>query len=164
MFKSIPVTPSIPVGVPGGGGTPGAVPIGSTLKDLGIIGILSAGLSVGLTEIVPRLTKGVMEALGMNTKPSANPADRGGGMFGAPQGVGTADYFIDKIFGGGKLYGSMKDGITEGIAPVAAYLGRDITWESSTTIKVDGQVLADVVDRRLGIRALTSGVTRTGGR
>ena len=163
MFKSIPVTPSIPVGVPGGG-TPGVVPIGSTLKDLGIIGILSAGLSVGLTEIVPRLTKGVMEALGMNTKPSANSADRGGGMFGAPQGVGTADYFIDKIFGGGKLYGAMKDGVSEGIAPVAAYLGRDITWHSSTTVKLDGQVLADVVDRRLGIVMRAAGHTRLGGR
>jgi len=150
MFKSIPVTPSIPVGVPSGG-TPGVVPIGSTLKDLGIIGILSAGLSVGLTEIVPRLTKGVMEALGMNTKPSANPADRGGGMFGAPQGVGTADYFIDKIFGGGKLYGAMKDGVSEGIAPVAAYLGRDINFTSQTTLTLDGAVVAENVGRRLGL-------------
>jgi hypothetical protein len=156
----------LPTGVPAPGGTPAAIPMGFSLKDLGIIGVLGAGLTVGLTEIVPRFTKAFQDALGINQTPSRRE-DRGG-MFGAPEGVGTADYWIDKIFGGGKLYGEMAkgaaQGITDGLAPVAASLGRDVSWTTNTTLTLDGAVVAQSVSRHLGITASTVNGTRNTGR
>ena len=163
LFKSIPVAPSLSVPVPGGG-APGGVPASTSLKDFGITTALSAALSIGLTEIVPRFTKAFQDALGINTKPSANPADRGGGTFGAPAGVGLADYYIDKIFGGGKLYGNMKDAVVDGMAPIAANLGRDINFTNETKLTLDGKVVAQSVSRYLAPAYNAGTGTRTGGR
>lgn len=151
LFKSIPVTPSIPVGVPGGAPVPGK---GGGLNPAEL-----------LTPIyIATQLPGALEDLGNTIKAIFDP------KAGAEYAKNSQDGFIANLFGPDfkawftGVPKELSKSLSDGLAPVAAELGRDINFTNSTTIKVDGQVLADVVDRRLGIRALTSGVTRTGGR
>jgi hypothetical protein len=157
LFKSIPISPSIPTAVPGAGipgaAAAGAAGLGIAVSIVAITTAAAAALSNAITE------KGLTNKVGGNNvidifgttaatlKPSTDP-------------MKDLKNFFEFIFTGkrSEVEASIKGGVSEGLAPVAAYLGRDITWQSNTTIKLDGQVLAEAVDKRLGISTgLTNG-------
>lgn len=157
LFKSIPVTPSIPTTVPGvtptgvpvpGGGSGGIAGIAkSVLTFLGGLGVVFTAQTALQDQAVDAMKKKEDPLWKTLTMPWTWPGAVG-----------------DILRGGPELTKPIAEGVATGMAPVAAYLGRDITWESNTTIKLDGQVLADVVDRKLGITTANTNGSRVNNR
>jgi hypothetical protein len=156
LFKSIPVTPSIPVTLPGGGGTPGAVPIpggggvGGIVKTvlgvLGGVGIAFTAQTALQDQAVGAMKKGEDPLWKTLTMPWTWPGAVG-----------------DILRGGPELTKPIADGVTTGMEPMkAALLERDINFTNQTTLTVDGRVLAHTVDNYLGPMYRSGGLPRGG--
>jgi hypothetical protein len=186
LFKSIPITPSIPTTVPGvapvpgGGGSSFPALIGNVLKGLGL-----ATAGVGVAE-VKRQVDTRFTALSGNLLQDVFGKDVGGALSSGINFLkdvttslgpfGQAIKTLERLDPGGSkdvlgvkslldsIAPTVKDGVTDGLAPVAAELGRDINFTNQTTLTVDGRVLAQTVDRYLGPMYRAAGTTRTGGR
>jgi hypothetical protein len=138
-FKSIPVTTSLPTPTPTGAApAPGG---GFNLANL-------------LTPIyVATQLPGAIEDLGNTIKAIFDP------KAGAEYAKNSQDGFIANLFGPDfkawftGVPKELSKSLYDGLAPVAAELGRDINFTNSTTIELDGAVVAESVDRRLGITA-----------
>lgn len=187
-FKGIPVSPSIPTTVPGvtptgvpvqGGGGPAGF-IGNILKSLGI-----AAAGVGVAE-VKRQVDFRFQDLSKNILTDVFGKDLGGTLSSGLEGLmkittkaGPFSAAIDTlnrldpggkkdVLGAGGFFDSLlpavKNGVTEGLQPLASTLGRDVNFTNSTTITLDGAVVAKSVNRYLGLTTSTSNGTRNGGR
>ena len=156
LFKSIPVTPSIPVAVPGG--TPTGVPVPggggiagiakSVLTFLGGLGVVFTAQTALQDQAVGAMEKGQDPLWKTLTMPWTWPGAVG-----------------DILRGGPELTKPIADGVTTGMEPMkAALLGRDINFSNSTTLTLDGAVVAQSVNKYLGLTTSTSNGTRNGGR
>jgi hypothetical protein len=138
LFKSIPVTPSIPVG----GAVPGALATG---------GLAAAGIAVSIVAVTTAAAAALSDAItgkGLTNKVGGNNVID---IFGT-----TAATLANNSKDQGKVLSDLFTFITTGQRPLEV--------NNDLTVKLDGEVLARNIDRRLGITRLTSGVTRTGGR
>ena len=155
LFKSIPVTPSIPVTLPGGG-TPPAVPVPggggisgivkTVLTVLGGLGIAFTAQTALQDQAVGAMKKGQDPLWKTLTMPWTWPGAVG-----------------DILRGGPELTKPIADGVTTGMEPMkAALLGRDINFTNQTTLEVDGRVLAHTVDNYLGPMYRSGGLPRGG--
>ena len=162
LFKSIPVTPSIPTALPGGGvpaaaGT-GALALGGIA--VSIVAITTAAAAMLTTAITD---KGLTNKVGGNNvidifgttaatlKPSTDP-------------LKDLKSFFEFILTGKRS--PLADGVGEtvGSAILSSQLGRDINFTNQTTLTVDGRVLAQTVDKYLAPVYGSGGPTRTGPR
>jgi hypothetical protein len=152
LFKSIPITPSIPMPAPGT--VPGAAPASG--KGGGAFAFLG---KLAVTLPIVGFLLGEADRIGKE-----NDARDAARKAAAP---GTFEE-VKKIWSSQiptlqeSLKQSTQTGVVEGFKMTPPIAPIDLT--NSTTLVLDGQVLADVVDRRLGITARTSGRTRTGAR
>jgi hypothetical protein len=156
LFKRVPVTPSIPVGVPGGGAPP-AVPVPggggisgivkTVLTVLGGLGIAFTAQTALQDQAVGAMKKGEDPLWKTLTMPWTWPGAIG-----------------DLLRGGPDLTKGITTGIETGLTPLAATLGRDVNFTNNTTLILDGRVVAESVNRHLGLTYGVSGPTRTGGR
>lgn len=139
LFKSVSITPSIPAG---GGAGAGALSAG---------GLAAAGIAVSIVAVTSAAAAALSNAItekGLTNKVGGNNVID---IFGT-----TAATLADNSKDQGDILKNMWSFITTGQRPI------DI--KNDLTVELDGEVLARNIDRRLGITALTYGVTRTGGR
>ena len=138
LFKSIPITPSLPVGgaVPGALATGGLAAAGIAVSIVAITTAAAAALSNAITE------KGLTNKVGGN-----NVID----IFGT-----TAATLADNSKDQGKVLSDLFTFITTGQRPLE--INNDLT------VNLDGEVLARNIDRRLGAGLRSATGTRTGGR
>jgi hypothetical protein len=146
LFKSIPVTPSIPVTLPGGG-TPPAVPVPggggisgivkTVLTVLGGLGIAFTAQTALQDQAVGAMKKGQDPLWKTLTMPWTWPGAVG-----------------DILRGGPELTTPIAKGVTTGMESMkAALLGRDINFSNETTLILDGAVVAKSVNKHLGLTA-----------
>jgi hypothetical protein len=156
LFKNIPVSPTIPVTLPGGG-TPPAVPvpggggIGGIVKTvltvLGGLGIAFTAQTALQDQAVGAMKKGEDPLWKTLTMPWTWPGAIG-----------------DLLRGGPDLTKGITTGIQTGLTPLATTLGRDINFSNQTTLTLDGKVVAQSVSRYLAPTYTAATGTRTGGR
>jgi len=170
LFKSVPITPSLPVGVPGG-----AAPAvgGATSAILGvsvaaIAGVAAAALGVAAVVLA---AKGLYDAIYTPAEQEKNMMDNyaklqariksegiaavtssAGGVYGSNVGGGSSDY----------LNRAITSGVVEGFK--AAPMSPPIDLTNRLQLTLDGKVVAESVNRYLGLTASTSNGTRNGGR
>jgi hypothetical protein len=138
LFKSIPITPSLPVG----GAVPGALATG---------GLAAAGIAVSIVAVTAAAAAALSDAItgkGLTNKVGGNNVID---IFGT-----TAATLADNSKDQGKVLSDLFTFITTGQRPLE--INNDLT------VKLDGEVLARNIDRRLGITARAAGNTRLGGR
>ncbi len=152
LFKSIPVTPSIPVGVPGGGtpGTPTVVPGGN--KSGGFLQFLGkAAITLPIVGFLLSEAKRIADETAAKEKQKKEAAP---GTFEDVKKIWASQVptFQD----------SVTKGVTDGfkIAPPTA----PVNLNTSTTLKLDGRVVAQSVSRYLARDYAASTGPRTGGR
>jgi hypothetical protein len=138
LFKSIPITPSLPVGgaAPGALATGGLAAGGIAVSIVAVTAAAAAALSNAITE------KGLTNKVGGN-----NVID----IFGT-----TAATLANNSKDQGKVLSDLFTFITTGQRPLE--ISNDLT------VKLDGEVLARTIDKRLGRALGSAGKTRTGGR
>lgn len=139
LFKSVPITPSIPVG---GGAIPGALATG---------GIAAAGIAVSIVAVTAAAAAALTNAItgaGMTNKVGGNNVID---IFG-----NTAATLADNSKDQGKVLSDLFSFITTGQRPVEV--------NNDLTVKLDGKVVAESVNRYLAYPYRAAGVTRTGGR
>jgi len=156
LFKSIPISPSIPTSVPGAAAIPGLA-VGAAAVAVSIVAITTAAAAM--------LTNAITEN-GMTNKIGGNNVID---IFGTTAATLASKDDPMKVLGGlwefittGKRSEEITAGVVEGFktAPPQA----PINLSSATTLTLDGQVVANSVNRYLGLTASTSNGTRNGGR
>jgi hypothetical protein len=173
LFKSIPITPSIPTGVPGGAvATGGPGMISSAIAAAGgaaAIAAVAAG-ALGVAAFVVA-AKGLYDAVYTPAEQEKNMMDNyaklqariksegvaavtssAGGAYGSNVSGGSSDY----------LNRAIQTGVVEGFKQVPMTPPIDLT--NRLELKLDGQVVAQSVSRYLGLTTNTVNGTRNGGR
>ena len=150
LFKSIPVTPSIPVGVPGGGGTPGTTVVPGGNKGGGVLQFLGkAAIALPIVGLLLGEAKRLADEMAAKEKQNKETAP---GRFEEVKKIWASQVptFQD----------SVKQGVTDGFkaAPPTA----PINFSNTTTLEVDGRVLAQTVDNYLGPMYRSGGLPRGG--
>jgi len=126
LFKSVPVTPSIPVG---GGALPGAIATG---------GLVAGGIAVSIVGITAAATAALTNAItgqGLTNKVGGNNVID---IFGT-----TAATLADNSKDQGKILSDLFSFITTGQRPFEI--------RNDLTLKLDGKVIAQSVDKYLGM-------------
>jgi hypothetical protein len=138
LFKTVPITPSIPLG---GGAVPGALATG---------GLAAAGIAVSIVAVTAAAAAALSDAItgkGLTNKVGGNNVID---IFGT-----TAATLANNSKDQGKVLSDLFTFITTGQRPI------EVT--NDLTVTLDGEVLARNIDRRLG-QNLRAGTPRTGGR
>jgi hypothetical protein len=152
------VASSVTSGVSTAVAAPAIVASGVTLAStlaLAIPAAIFAASALAVANIATAFQKAVNPT--GNTGPSYIPSYGGGAPMAPVNGGGGGYLAISK-----SLTDGAAKGVADGLAPVSAYLGRDINFTNKTTLEVDGRVLAQTVDNYLGPMYRSGGLPRGG--
>jgi hypothetical protein len=151
LFKSVPISPSIPATIPGGG-LPGAAGTGA---------LALGGIAVSIVAITTAAAAALSTAItdkGLTNKVGGNNVIDIFGTTGATLRPSTDPLKDLKSFFEFVLTGKrspLADGIGEtvGSAILSSQLGRDINFSNETSLILDGAVIAKSVNKHLGLTA-----------